>query len=144
MNAAAKDPGVPALKRLYTVAQGHSGQCRHIARFLLGLYNGNRFPFDLTDLRCIDSDLFDDCMVVLTMDARRCRQEVHTYFVNGGAMWEQMAHNWRVADVFAIRCAAKRLAEQVGFSGPHAATAAELIDLIDGKKPRDDAEGDPL
>lgn len=43
--AAAKLPGiraagVEALKRLVAVAQGNSGQCRHVASFLLGLYNG--------------------------------------------------------------------------------------------------------
>ena len=72
--------GVAALRRLYLVACRDSGQCRYIARFLLGLYNGMRFPFDLTDLRAIDAELFDDCMAVLNMDARLTRQEVHTYF----------------------------------------------------------------
>ena len=57
--------GVAALQRLFTVANRDSGQCRYIARFLLGLYNGMRFPFDLTDLRAIDDDLFEDCMHVL-------------------------------------------------------------------------------
>ena len=60
--------GEKALRRLFVIANGHSGQCRHIAAFLLGLYHGGRFRFDLTDLRCIDSELFDDCMTVLTME----------------------------------------------------------------------------
>lgn len=82
--------GIPALKRLYEVARRDSGQPRHIAAFLLGLYNGRRFPFDLTDLRCIDTELFEDCMLVLRMD--RCpRQEVHCYFDNGGVRFEDLA-----------------------------------------------------
>ncbi len=88
--------GVAALRRLYLVACRDSGQCRYIARFLLGLYNGSRFPFDLTDLRAIDAELLDDCLVVLNMDARITRQEVHTYFEDGGAKFEQLAKRWGV------------------------------------------------
>ncbi len=72
--------GVAALQRLFAVANRDSGQCRYIALFLLGLYNGQRFPFDLTDLRAIDGDLLEDCMTVLRMDAQVTRQEVHKYF----------------------------------------------------------------
>jgi hypothetical protein len=51
--------GVEALKRLWPVARGDTGQSRVIARFLLGCYNGRRFPFDLTDFRLLDFTLFD-------------------------------------------------------------------------------------
>lgn len=90
--------GVEALRRLYEVAQGDSGQCGRIARFLLSLYNGSRFPFDLTDFRSLDDELYDDCMRVLRMDARACKKEVHCYFDNGSARWEQMAEDWSVPD----------------------------------------------
>lgn len=89
--------GIEALKRLLNVARGHSGQCRHIAAFLLGLYNSDRFKFDLTDFRCLDHELFEDCLTVLRMDARPL-QEVHTYFKNGGAIWEQLAKDWNITD----------------------------------------------
>lgn len=97
--AALEEAGFEALQRLYQVALGDAGQCRFIARFLLGLYNGNRFPFDLTDLRAIDDSLFEDCMTVLRMDARQCRQEVHMYFADGGAKFEQLVRDWGVRDV---------------------------------------------
>ena len=90
--------GEVALRRLFDVAHGHSGQCKVVARFLLGCYNGLRFPFDLTDLRMIDSQLFDDCMAVLKMDARP-EQEVHCYFPSGGRKFEALAVNWRITDV---------------------------------------------
>lgn len=89
--------GLEALKRLLTIAQGDSGQCRHVAAFLLGLYNGNRFKFDLTDFRCLDRKIFNDCLAVLAMDFQPAR-EVHTYFENGGAIWEQLAKDWKVRD----------------------------------------------
>ncbi len=45
------------------------------ARLLLGIYNGNRFPFDLTDLRRLDKNNLAMALTVLRMDAR-CRAEV--------------------------------------------------------------------
>uniref|UniRef100_UPI0039F6D996 DUF7673 family protein n=1 Tax=Sulfuriferula sp. GW6 TaxID=3345112 RepID=UPI0039F6D996 len=94
--------GLEALKRLVELAQGDSGQCRYVASFLLSLYNGNRFKFDLTDFRAIDKAIFDDCMAVLKMD-RAPEKEVHCYFENGGALWEQMAKDWNVTDYWALK-----------------------------------------
>lgn len=89
--------GIEALVRLVNIARGDSGQCRHIAVFLLSLYNGDRFKCDLTNFRCIDKSIFDDCMAVLKMD-RTPTQEVHMYFENGGEIWEQLARDWCVPD----------------------------------------------
>ncbi|MDP9897385.1 hypothetical protein J2W32_006458 [Variovorax boronicumulans] len=110
--------GVAALQRLFAVAHRDSGQCRYIARFLLGLYNGTRFPFDLTDLRAIDDALFDDCVAVLRMDARLTRQEVHKYFDNGQQDFEQLARDWGVEDMYKVREDAKRAAQPVGTPAP--------------------------
>lgn len=106
--------GVSALRRLYEVACGHSGQCRYVAAFLLGLYNGQRFPFDLTDLRAIDAAFFEDCMTVLRMDARLTRQEVHRYFDEGGKKFNALAEAWNIDDVLKIREDAKRASQPVG------------------------------
>lgn len=89
--------GEAALRRLFDVAHGDSGQCRVVAAFLLGCYNGERFPFDLTDFRCLDGALFDDCVAVLKMDAQPQR-EVHTYFDNGGQAFEKLAKDWEIKD----------------------------------------------
>lgn len=110
--------GAAALQRLFTVANRESGQCRYIAHFLLGLYNGQRFPFDLTDLRAIDNDLFEDCVAVLRMDARITRQEVHLYFENGGKRFEQLAQDWNIEDMEKVRVDAKRAAQPVGAPAP--------------------------
>ncbi len=90
--------GVPALQRLLKVAHGDTGQCLTIAKFLLGLYNARRFPFPLVDLRCLDDELFEDCMTVLRMDARASQREVHCYVENGGQTWEKLAEDWHVRD----------------------------------------------
>ena len=85
--------GVESLQALYDVARRDSGQCRYIARFLAGVYNGYRFPFDLTDFRGLDRELFEHCMRVLAMDKRPAK-EVHQYFPDGGQKWEAMIERW--------------------------------------------------
>lgn len=92
---AIRDAGLEALKRLLPIAQGDSGQCRRVAAFLCGLYNGMRFPFDLTDFRGLDRAIFNDCLAVLAMDYQPER-EVHTYFQDGGAIWEKLAADWNL------------------------------------------------
>jgi hypothetical protein len=93
--------GEAALRRLLPIAQGNTGQCRYVAAFLLGLYNGTRFPFDLTNLRAVDSEIFDDCMAVLQMDSQPAK-EVHTYFNDGGKIFEQLADDWQIVDRYKL------------------------------------------
>lgn len=71
--------GLPALTRLRAVADRDTGQAGTVRAFLLGLYNGHRFPFNLTRLRGLDKALFDDCLAVLALDARVTAQEIHRY-----------------------------------------------------------------
>ncbi len=94
----AQAKGVPILKRLVEVAKSDTGQSLVVRKFLLGCYDGQRFPFDLTDFRQLDLNLFHDCMAILAMD-RSPSREVHEYLdgpdykglVNGGALFEQWA-----------------------------------------------------
>lgn len=51
---------------------GQRGDCsgeRVAAKLLLGLYNGTRFPFDLTELRRLDESLLRAALLVIEMDA---------------------------------------------------------------------------
>lgn len=86
-----------ALRHLWVIANGHSGQCRIIAAFLLGLYNGTRFPFDMTDFRCLDSEIFEECVTVLRMD-NTPSSEVHDVLGVPGKAFEKLARDWRIAD----------------------------------------------
>ena len=92
-----RERGITALQRLVPIAQSDNGQAGVIARFLLSLYNGDRFPFDLTDFRRLDLDLFEDCVAVLDMDFQPA-QEVHRYIEDGGAVFEQLARDWGFRD----------------------------------------------
>ena len=94
---AAKEAGLPALERLIRVAERDTGQSETVRLFLLGLYNGYAFPFNLVKLRSLDKSLFDDCMAVLTLDARVTAQEIHLYFNNGGELFERWARMSGVA-----------------------------------------------
>lgn len=89
--------GIPALKRLLSDAQLPTGQSKIVARFLMSLYNGDRFPFDLTDFRSLDAEIFKDCLTVLVMDYQPMR-EVNEYFDEGWQIWENMARNWGFKD----------------------------------------------
>lgn len=89
--------GEAALRRLFEIAQGDSGQCRRVAAFLLGLYNGDRFKFDLTDLRGLDLKIHEDCLAVLRLD-HPCMQEVHRYFPNGGEAFELLAKRFGLSE----------------------------------------------
>jgi len=60
-----------------------TGQTGRLVRFLAGVYNGNEFPFDLTDLRALDTDLANACIDYLNYD-RLAKAEVHTHLPDGG------------------------------------------------------------
>lgn len=94
-----------AALRLYKVVEHHpdtsGGTCA--AKFLLGLYNGRRFPFDLTDLRTFDTNNFHAAMTVLRMDATRTWCEIHVLLdailgagANTGAQFEHWAYDMRL------------------------------------------------
>lgn len=77
--------GLPALVRLFEVAQDGGGQATTVRRFLLGLYNGNAWPMNLNDLRGLDRAIQEDVLVVLAMDMSP-RQEIHHYVEGAEAL----------------------------------------------------------
>jgi len=68
-----------AIRRVYEMVKVHPGTSgsNACAKLLLGLYNGQRFRFDLTDLRSLDSGLYQAALTVINMDARQTWCEVH-------------------------------------------------------------------
>lgn len=80
MKSKCSEEGLPALKRLYQVAHNDTGQAVRVRLFLLGLYNGDSFPFNLTNLRGLDADLKLDCFKVLALDSFATQKEIHQYF----------------------------------------------------------------
>ncbi|MCY1440793.1 hypothetical protein D9M71_570790 [compost metagenome] len=64
-----------------------------VALFLLGLYNGRDFKFDMTELRRLDHSLLEDCLTLLRMD-HNPEKEVHQYFENGQEIWQGLRRTW--------------------------------------------------
>jgi hypothetical protein len=91
-----------ALIQLWNLTQRHPGTsgARAAAGVLLGLYNGTRFPFDLTDLRVLDNQHLPAALQVITSDATRCQMEVHDWLnrMTGrrdfGPRFEHLAHEY--------------------------------------------------
>jgi hypothetical protein len=65
-----------------------TGQGRRLVRFVAGLYNGNDYHFDLTDLRSLDTELANACVDYLNYD-RLSKAEVHNHVPGGGPQVEQ-------------------------------------------------------
>ncbi|MBK1874069.1 hypothetical protein FE848_12615 [Marinobacter sp. 1-3A] len=78
--------GLPALRVLVDAAHSGGGQGRHIRRFLLGLYNASRWPFELDRLRALDTELQQAALRVLALDWNG--REVHTYLPDGDALFQ--------------------------------------------------------
>lgn len=100
--AAKREVGDPieALAHFFILAttQDHSA-AGVAARLLLGLYNGGRFTFDLTDLRLLDAANLKRALALLEFDARP-QMEVHVWLnrmygrTDFGARFEHLAHKW--------------------------------------------------
>lgn len=91
-----------ALIRLWNTTQRHHGTSggRAAAGVLLGLYNGGRFPMDLTDLRVLDNNNLQAALSVMQEDASRCQMEVHDWLnrltgrTDFGRRFEHLAHEY--------------------------------------------------
>jgi hypothetical protein len=94
---------IDALVYLWEMGQRDSSSEKAAAKLLLGLYNGKRFPFDLTDIRLFDDANLRRVLLVLEMDARP-RYEVHVLLANVlgessgdmGAQFEHRAYELRM------------------------------------------------
>jgi hypothetical protein len=60
------DRAMMGLQRILKAIEEHpgTGQAERLTRFLAGVYNGNAFPFDLTDLRVLDAELTNACIAI--------------------------------------------------------------------------------
>jgi len=91
-----------ALLTLWNVTQEHigTGGARTAAGVLLGLYNGQRFPLDLTALRGLDDNLRDAAFEVMQADAAGCQMEVQEWLNrlsrrhDFGQRFEHLAHEY--------------------------------------------------
>jgi len=94
---AAQAKAAHALARLLELAETRdSGQIRRVAKFIAALYNGDRYPMDLFDLRAVDVTISDD--VIVCIDALRWgRADLYKLVPDGQRRIEAIVRNWGVA-----------------------------------------------
>ena len=80
-----------ALKVIETAIHSHptTGGARRLVKFLAGVYNGQDYPFDLTELRGLDTALANACLDYLNYD-RLGIKEVQKHLANG----DRDLHRW--------------------------------------------------
>ena len=80
-----------ALEKIEAAIEAHpgTGQARRLVKFLTGVYNGEDYTFDLTELRALDTELANACLDYLNYD-RLGKREVHKHLKNG----DRDLHGW--------------------------------------------------
>lgn len=80
-----------ALAKIVAHIEQHDGTggARRLVKFVAGLYNGDDYPFDLTELRGLDVALQNACLDYLNYD-RLGIDEVHTHLPGG----DKQLHRW--------------------------------------------------
>lgn len=70
-----------------------TGQSRRLVKFVAGCYNGDDYPFDLTNLRALDTALAQACLDYLDYD-RLGVLEVHHHLPGGERMLRRWIHDY--------------------------------------------------
>lgn len=129
---------IKSLISLWNHTQQHPGTsgARACAGVLLGLYNGSRFPFDLTELRLLDKPLREAAIDVIEADATRCQREVHEWLrIAAAGLSFGVRFEWLAADYKCFKRGAmtlKALREEYG-ERPRSLVIQEPSDTVNGK-----------
>ena len=123
----------PALETIETAIREHptTGQAGRLVRFLAGVYNGEDYPFDLTELRALDTELGNTCLDYLNYD-RLGKREVHHHLAGGDGELHGWMKDYRVEPVLRLQDrqaeAVARLEEQTGHGRDE--LLREAVDLL--------------
>lgn len=83
-----------AVEHLMALAEHDTGGSHAAAQVLLGLYNGNTWPVDLTDVACnLDSDHRQSAIVAI-MGRGKLMREPHNVIENGQERFYALAEQW--------------------------------------------------
>lgn len=86
--------GTQALNRLIPIALSRTPAGNTVGHFLLGLYDGATFRFNLKHLHSLGVSEFEDCLRVLEMDYMP-EVEVHQRIDQGESVWKELMEVWR-------------------------------------------------
>lgn len=90
--------GIQALNRLIPVALSRTVPGDAVGHFLLALYDGATFRFDLKRLHQLGGQEFEDCLHVLEMDYMP-EVEVHQRVEEGETVWQELMEVWRTQPI---------------------------------------------
>ncbi|MGO2506304.1 MAG: DUF7673 family protein [Psychrobacter alimentarius] len=80
-----------ALTKVLQMALDDCGGSRVCRDFLLSLYNGRAYPFDMNGLRNLDSGLYAACITIMNIDCRPNPPfEIHNWFTNGDEVFARL------------------------------------------------------
>ena len=89
----ALEEGVPALQRLINIAESdccdYGRQVDHVRLFLLGLYNGALYPFELHRICGQHPEVIDDCQAVLNLYWRCRNKDIDDYIPDSREKWQR-------------------------------------------------------
>lgn len=80
-----------ALSKVLRMALDDCGGSRVCRDFLLSLYNGRAYPFDMNGLRNLDGGLYAACITIMNIDCRpNPPMEIHCWFTNGDEVFDRL------------------------------------------------------
>jgi hypothetical protein len=91
---AAQSRGAQAYERLLSLAEASdTGQARIVAKFVAATYNGHAFSWNLFELRGLDVELSDDCLLVLDC-LRWGKADLYKLVPDGQCRIETLVADW--------------------------------------------------
>ena len=96
--AKAQSKAAQAFARLLEIADHDTGQAARVRRFIAASFNGNRFAFDLFDLRAMDVEISND--VLACMDALRwARADLYKLVPDGLERVQSLIVDWGMGPI---------------------------------------------
>jgi hypothetical protein len=97
--AAKQEQHKQALTKVLRMALDDCGGSRVCRDFLLSLYNGHAYPFDMNGLRSLDGGLYAACITIMNVDCRpQPPVEIHEWFANGNKIFDKLKASRDLAD----------------------------------------------
>jgi chorismate mutase len=91
--ASPTDEEIAAVERLIAIAFKDTGQCRHVANFLLAWANAMSFGgWDPVDMWCVDQEIIEDELLILRMVAK---SQVYPNNLGMKHVFRALARKWR-------------------------------------------------
>lgn len=80
-----------ALTKVLRMALDDCGGSRVCRDFLLSMYNGHAYPFDMNGMCNLDGGLYAACITIMNINCRpNPPYEIHNWFTNGDEIFDRL------------------------------------------------------